>query len=60
MEMSGQLHVPAILPLGTTPVPIEWETEWIRGLVWTFRRTLISSLHNNYAIAARQSRHHHY
>jgi hypothetical protein len=40
MEVSGPLRAPAPLPLGTTPVPIKQEAEWISGLVWTFTRTV--------------------
>jgi len=36
MEVSGQLHAPAALPQGKEPLtPIEQETRWAPGPVWT-------------------------
>lgn len=37
--MSGQLHDPSAVPLGSTPVPVEQEAWWSREPVWTFWKT---------------------
>jgi len=39
MEVSGQLHAPAALPLGKEPlVPTEYEAGWDPEPVWTWWR----------------------
>jgi hypothetical protein len=36
MEMSDELHAPAVLPPGKEPpVPIGWEAGWTSEPVWT-------------------------
>jgi len=49
MEMSGQLHAPAALPLErtTVPLPIELEAGYVPKLVWTVvekRKSLASTV----------------
>jgi hypothetical protein len=43
MRVGGQLHAPAVLPLGMAPVPIVQEAGWAPGPVWTGVENLAST-----------------
>jgi hypothetical protein len=39
--MSDQIHDPSVVPLGSTPVPIEQEAGWSRESVWSLKNNLL-------------------
>jgi hypothetical protein len=54
--MSGKLHAPAAVPLGTTPVPIEYEAGRAPAVIWTLQRRAKSLGHGGIRIRDRSAR----